>query len=949
MANNPKVKVDADLSSVESELASLQQTVIQLGELLKTQSGKAHFNFDGAQKELNALLARAEKLTEALNKGEKNSAKYAKNLKAAEEAMAKAAKVAAKLEDAGTSKTNKVSGYFHDYAAELADERAATERKNAKAKEREAEESRALRDAQARNSKWAGRATKLAGIVGGSIVGGGGTYANMGSLVGSAFGPIGNFLGGMVGGTADRFISPAREEARIYSELRRMVGSTTTDFESLRDSVRSVVHGLGVTDNEAANLAKQFAHIAGLTGDANAAVPTSIGTSAGFAQGYGLSPDQAVSFFAQMRLAGSTNNDKDNRRLAMLIGESVSRGGTSAKMDEVLAAISGFVARSSQQMMTAPNVGQYSSYLASLTGSAYSGIKGNPNSAAQLMGMMDAGVTNGGTLGEASQYHWLMARQSAFKGMSAMDNSLMQTAGATGDLAKLFAPGSPAYDNANAEARAQMDRTRESILSSGYRNNFQAGMAHIKSISGGNSYLENANFRGMFGGNPQQAAALMQLMQKDPGLGDFEKQLSRYGIGLDNVNVSQIASFSQLLGGGEKAMAAQYEKLLGSGKLSKAELDSADKIMANGGYGEEFKKLLFKLTAKYDADDGLKSQTTQIDISNKIQEQMSTLVGIETDSREYLLRILDRFGGADPIVDRMLTNFKEGAPESGNNLAGGKGIGRMAMHEVDRNLKEIGLAGTQQERDRLYIDFMSKVQRHPDYYPAETEAWLKKARGGHEVRSSKSVPGPDNELPTIPAEVPSSLSQRQRNILELVRAPSKHDAMFEKVGRMVGVDPLEIKQLAAQESGLNPDALNKNRNGTRDMGMMQHNSRYAGGRGINGGNWNDAYQNTLAGAKYWKGLLDRYGGDVREAMKHYNGSGPAAEQYADMAMGVYDSLHADQMPVEQRKALEASRSGGRSSVFRHQHEITLYDQNRNLMADPIVSTSVGEPMAEGAH
>jgi len=942
--SNPKIKVDADLSSFDAELAKLNQTISQLGDQLKTQSGKAHFNFNGTQKGLDGLIGRADKLTSALEKTNKTSAQYAKNLKAAQEAMAAAAKLSAKLEDAGTSRTTKVSGYFRNYTTELAQDYGDTTRRKFAEKERVAMESRMAAETHARNAKWAGRATKFAGFVGGSVLGGGGTYANIGSFAGGAFGPIGSLVGGLVGGTADRFISPARDEAKTYSELRRMVGSTTTDFDNLRDSVRSVIHGLGVTDNEAANLAKQFAHTASLTGGDT--IAKTIGTSAGMAQGYAISPEQTTAFFAQMRLSGNANNDKDNRRLALMIGESVQRGGTSAKVDEVLSALSGFASRSSQQMLTAPNVGQYSSYLASLTGSSYAGLKGDPNYAAHLMGMMDAGVSSGGTMGEASQYHWLQARQAAFKGMSALDNSTMQTAGATGDLAKLFAPGSPSYDNANAEARAQMDRTRKSIQDSGYRNNFEVGMAHIKAISGGNSYLENANFRGMFGGNTQQAAALMQRMEHDPGLGSLEKDLKKYGVGLDNVNVSQISALSGLLGGGDKAMATQYEKLLGSGKMTKDELDAADKTMAKHGYGDEFKKMLIQLTAKYDADDGLKSQTTQIDISNKIQESVSSLVGIEADSREYLLRLLDRFGAAGPVVERMLAGFKEDAPESGNNMKGERGIGKMAMHEVDRNLKEIGMAGNQEDRDRLYTEFMRKVQKHPDYYPAETEAWMKKARGGHEVVTDKSVLGADNEQPTISGTVPATLSQRQREIVGQTRAPSQYDALFESVGKTVGIDPLLIKQIAAQESGINPDATNANSNGTTDLGMMQHNSKYAGSRGINGRNWNDAYQNTLAGAKLYKQLLDNSGGDVREAMKHYNGSGPEAERYADMAMGVYNTLHTDQMPEQQHKK---AQSGENSMQFRHQLDVTLWDQKGNRMAEPMsISTKFGAPTAAGA-
>jgi len=605
VANNPKIKLDADLSSFDTELNKLKTAIAQVGDALKTETGKAHFNFDGSQKELNALLTQTDRLTAALEKGDKASKQYAKNLKAAQEAMAGAAK----LENLGDTKTNKASNYYRNYSGELTEEYHTTTSQQALQREREKFQAQQAQDRHAQQTKWANRAVKFAGFVGGSVMGGGGTYSTLGSSLSYAVpGPLGlvaGAIGGMVGGAADRTIGPARQEAIQYSELRRSIGSTSNDFESLRDSVRSVIDGLGVTDNEAANLAKQFAKTASLSGDSVKDIARGIGTSAGFAQGYGMSPEQATSFFATMRLTGNTQNDKDSRRLALMIGESVQKGGTTARMDEVLGAISSFATKSAQQTLTTPSVGEFSSYLGSLTGSKYAGLKGDPGSSAHLLNMADDAVRSGGTMGEASQYHWLQARQSAFKGMSALDNGIMQGAGLTGDLAAQFAPGSAVYDNASAADRAKMDRTRESIQASGMNNNFKVGMTHIKAISHGDSYLENSNFRGMFGGNAQQAA-LMMHMQKGGGVGGFEKELAKYGVNLDNVNVSQIAAYSSLLGGGDQAQAKQYEKLLGSGKMSASELDAADKVMASEGYGENFKKMLFKLTEKYDTDDGLK-------------------------------------------------------------------------------------------------------------------------------------------------------------------------------------------------------------------------------------------------------------------------------------------------------------------------------------------------------
>lgn len=944
----PKIKVEADLSSFDAELNKLKSSIAQMGDQLKTSSGKAHFNFEGSQKELNSLIHQAEKLTSALDKGNKTSVQYAKNLKAAQEAMAGAAKVAAKLESAGDAKTNRASGYFREYSGELGQESHEVSSRNAIQRERERTQAKIDADRHAANAKWASRAAKFAGFIGGSVMGGGGGYATMGAGLGSMlpgpWGMVGGAVGGAIGGVADRTIGPARAEAKMYSELRRSLGSTTTDFENLRDSVRSVITGLGVTDNEAANLAKQFAKTAGLSGNSTDAIARGVGTSAGFAQGYGISPEQATEFFSSMKLVGGASNDKDSRRLALMIGESVAKGGTGGKMDEVLSVISGYASKIASQTLTGANVGQYASYLSTGTGSPYAGLHSNPNGVAQLMSQADSSVAAGGGRGEASQNQWLQARMTMFPGMSATDNSLMQNTGAFGDLASQFKPGSAYYDQADPNARARMNALLKSIKSSGYSNNTQLGMDRAKAISGGNSDLENQAVQGLFGINPQQAAALQQIVGKDGGLGGFESSLKKQGIDLSGVSMSQVGAMASLHEGGDKAFLAQYKKLHDSGKLTSAEISAGDKALGVGG--DEFKKMVYKLTKDHDADDGLSSQVTQISLSNKIQENTSQLVGIESDMREYLLRLLDKFGAADAVHEHIAQNIMAGNPEDGTNMRGGKGYGGrskdLMMREVNRGLSEISMGGTQDQRDAAYNRVMGDMSAHPDYYPKQMMEWAKKARGGHESAIDAPALPIDNSSPTLPSFVSPG---KNSGVVGIVNSASPYDSLFSEAGKKYGIDPLVLKQLAAQESGLNPNATHNNGSST-DYGMMQHNSRYMSERGLDSGNWSDPRANIMAGAEFLKQKLDQSGGDYHEAFRRYSGSGIAAEQYADNSMATFDAVHADKMPKDQLKSMTNPRDS--SIMFRHDVGITLNDMAGNKVAPAFVSSVFGAPSAAGA-
>lgn len=77
--------------------------------------------------------------------------------------------------------------------------------------------------------------------------------------------------------------------------------------------------------------------------------------------------------------------------------------------------------------------------------------------------------------------------------------------------------------------------------------------------------------------------------------------------------------------------------------------------------------------------------------------------------------------------------------------------------------------------------------------------------------------------------------------------------------------------VAAHESGFNPNATNHNSNGTTDWGVMQLNDLTVRTLGV--ANPLDPQQNIDAGVGLLGSLLQRYGGDSRQALWAY-ASGP---------------------------------------------------------------------------
>lgn len=87
---------------------------------------------------------------------------------------------------------------------------------------------------------------------------------------------------------------------------------------------------------------------------------------------------------------------------------------------------------------------------------------------------------------------------------------------------------------------------------------------------------------------------------------------------------------------------------------------------------------------------------------------------------------------------------------------------------------------------------------------------------------------------------------------------SNYDHLFKEYGEHFGTPPALLKNIAKIESSLNPNCVNKNKNGTVDYGIMQINSvhfqelkKY----GINESNIMNPKVNIMAGAILLKNIL----------------------------------------------------------------------------------------------
>lgn len=508
-----------------------------------------------------------------------------------------------------------------------------------------------LRGAGGAGALARGRSGALAGAAGGmlgSMLGGGdgGIAGAAGEAAGTGIGaaagwifrsnPIGMAVGafasqllGRGGAAIDQKMEQAGSEAAIFADLRRSVGVTRTEFDELRGSVRYFSEGLGLAYNESAQLAKEFARISNAREGGN--IGREVGDAAGFARGFGADPAAAVRYMATMRHLGVSGNDTESRRLALHIGEAVQRGGTTAKMDEVLSVLQSQASNQARASLSAPEVGAMASFMSSLTGLSMYGMKGDPNSAGAAMSAADSAMRQGGAFGEASKNFSLGLWQRQLAGFTALDMDFMNEQGAFGNIGKAFGRDSAAYKLAEARGdRVKMAQYDQWVGQGGSRSVMAMQMQALEQYYGRNTDEFRMAIQSHFGVGAGQASALYQAYQNDRGLGDLERTLRDAGVDVDGLNSKQIAAVSEVAGSGKDGILKQADrlrKLDGADKLSKEDAAALERA-ASGGNDEEMRKVVIRLTAAYDStrDQGEQMRQTQANMANSMQELATKLI-----------------------------------------------------------------------------------------------------------------------------------------------------------------------------------------------------------------------------------------------------------------------------------------------------------------------------------
>jgi hypothetical protein len=405
---------------------------------------------------------------------------------------------------------------------------------------------------------------------------------------------------GSIVGMASSGVNSATDEATSLDTLKRRLGDLGYGFDELQRTVHEAANGLGVTSVEATNLANRFARVNGSAGGPN--LGGDLRTSMGFSRAFGLDSSEGVQLFASMRRLGATGeSDQSSRKLAMMIADSIAKGGFVAKADEVLHAVADFAQQTARASLSAPNVGGYAASLSGLTSMGMAGL--DPSGAASILSRANSAMMRGGAMGEASQnliyaalgrgHDPIWAQSLMAGGLFGTESSVFGKGTAAGEF---YYPGKGIQDGSNI---TNWEKVKGTL---------------VHSYGGANSpYLVDA-IKNTFGlSTPQEAMALLKMQPQD--IQASQRLIGKIGMRPEDVSPSASLAIARIANSNNPGdLKTAADDLMKRGTVP---LEERKKIASSldgaihGGNLDQVREVLAKAYAQYGQDDTKGSITRQ--------------------------------------------------------------------------------------------------------------------------------------------------------------------------------------------------------------------------------------------------------------------------------------------------------------------------------------------------
>jgi hypothetical protein len=719
-------------------------------------------------------------------------------------------------------------------------------------------------------------------------------------------------IGSMVG----TGISSAQDEAISTDTLKRRLGDLGVDFENLRNQTRMASQGLGLTYVETVRLGQQFASTAGnlRAGDAaSGGFGRTIATAGGFARSYGIDPSQSMELFATARRTGADGgNDAGDRRLALMISDSIQNSGYIGKADEIVAAITNFSDQQARFAIQSPNVGAFSGAMSSLMTNS-NGLL-DPAGASSLLGSADSAFRRGGAKGEASKMAIYTALTQANPGISPIEVQALIDGG-------MFASAESTFGDKGGATKG-MYKGDNGKLSK--KTNFDVFSDFLRKRYSDPEWRDAA-ISGVFGGSIAQSR-MLDGMKDEEGHASLDL-LSRAGVNPSSVNPTGLKSISAIAGAKNRGdLKGIYGNLMGRADIGKDQKSAMTTAVKGGNFNDIQETMARAAASGQEQTEGSQTRTAVTDMSNKLGDIGSHMLEALNAIRTVATIIADKIA-----PDRMSAQREDEAA---------KHIDYAGFVKSGDRYKGVPLGGVLASFDRDALDFALKSDnakiaamrsktpggkldesaiasvlgfRPPegtsgsvfDIYMARRQNFLAAAAppesgpaGGATDADWNHVgaPGAASAGKASGAAAPDRIRKAMAAKQKEMSAPSPYDALFQAAGKKYGVNWLDLKRIAIMESDIGkknqpgPSAL-----GHSALGIMQVWNPDAQAR--MGANWRDPATNIDEGARIYAQKLKAAGGSTHGALRAYNGTGPAAEAYANEATSLTAGSEAQNLHV----------------------------------------------------
>ena len=718
-------------------------------------------------------------------------------------------------------------------------------------------------------SQAASRMLSSAGSGGGQIGGIVAGAANAGMAGGGLGGALRFGALGMLGFGAFKAASAVNEgyeNAKTASldvdRIKRGMGDLGVNFETLRDAAYESAKGLGLNANESSKLALEMNRTMGGFKSASDLL-TETRNAAGFARSFGMGdPSQSGAFFASMRLYGASKTDQDNRKLALQIGEVISRSGMSAKTDEVLAAIQGYAAETSRNSLSAPNTSAYGAMFGEMMGLRLNGMTGDV--AASVMSTANRSMMNMGAAGEAGQNFTLAAYEMSGGRLNPIQAALLAEGG-------LFGTRGGAFGGGSAYARYMKTQGRDVSLmglnTGDGTTNFQAIRDHLDRM-GADPDLKLDMAKRYFGlSSYNQTAALMTLDPK--ATGNMEGLLKRNKIDLNSVNETGILTMGKIAGAGSidelRGISASLRGRTGAGSLSASEREQLSALEKSGSF-DQLQDALVKIASTKEMQETEASKLLKgtKDVETAITELGTHLIGPVNTMRDALLSMANK--GPKELRQRVM---------------------ELEKGEVDANYKTTIRAIDADADDKIDGDgkgLRSKLSSAKSRLMAAQRAPL--GSGTAEERNA-AIAKAEKEVADLERQIAETERERARKLKEAAEKRDKEKSDIDK--RFRERDEAERKAIEAMNNGgmITPSAnvpqasySNEGRGAYQSAGVEPPSSASSGraggasmpamsGAGMAGGAVSSANARRLGNFQTTqeqdKAILDAAGGDQNKA------------------------------------------------------------------------------------